>query len=141
MDKRESTTGWLTRELDQLPQGERRDALGKRLHEQIADVLEIGDPQELDPNRPLFEMGLTSVRAVEVRDALSSSLAVPLPATLLFDQPTIEALTSFLAHQILGLPAPQAPPVAVDAARRLMETIDQLSDEEAAALMSGSESP
>jgi len=136
-DRPELSEGWLVRELNQLPEGDRRDVLGRRLHEQIADILEIGDPHELDPNRPLFEVGLTSVRAVKVRNVLCSGLTAPLPATLLFDHPTIEALTSFLAHEILGIPPSEVRPAVADATSRLMETLEQMTDEEAAALLLG----
>lgn len=129
-------SGWLAVELHGLPDGERPEALARRLREQVASALEIEDPRGLDPNRPLFEVGLTSLRAIEIRDALSASLAITLPATLLFDHPTVAALTLSLGQQVLGLEAPE-PPAPAGAARRLMEEIDQLSDEEATALLAG----
>jgi aryl carrier-like protein len=119
-----------------LPEGERLDALERHLREQVASVLEI-EPRRLDPNRPVFEMGLTSVRAVEIRNALSAGLGTMLPATLLFDHPTLAALTSSLAQEILGHAAPEDPE-PVSGAQRLMLEIEQLSDEEAAALLAGS---
>jgi hypothetical protein len=45
---------------------------------------------------PLSEAGLDSLLAVELRNALGKSLGMSLSATLLFDHPTIEALSDFL---------------------------------------------
>ena len=47
-------------------------------------------------NTPLSEVGLDSLLAVELRNALAKSLEAALSATLLFDHPTIEALSGFL---------------------------------------------
>src|SRR5687767_2461029 len=115
--------GWLTTELNGLPESERKAALASHLQEQVASILQFGDPRGLDPNRPLFEVGLTSVGAMKVRDALSNSLATALPATLLFDHPTISALTSSLAQQILGLPSPE-PTAPASSTQRLMDEIE-----------------
>ena len=65
---------------------------------------------------PLKEIGLDSLMAVELRNALTRSLGQPLPATLLFDHPTLDALAAHLAQR-LDLDAEVSPsPVADDAA-------------------------
>lgn len=43
-----------------------------------------------------MEAGLDSLGAVELRNSLSSSLHVDLPATVIFDFPTIKALAGYL---------------------------------------------
>jgi hypothetical protein len=56
-----------------------------------------------------MEMGLDSLMAVELRNRLRAGLGVEtsLPATLVFDYPTVNALTDYLAREILGLDAPE----------------------------------
>ena len=54
-------------------------------------------------DRPLSDLGLDSLMAVELRNALSRVVAKPLPASLAFNYPTIDALTAFLTEQISPL--------------------------------------
>jgi acyl transferase domain-containing protein/acyl carrier protein len=58
------------------------------------------DNRWLDRQRPLHELGLDSLLSVELRNALANSLDCSLPATLLFDYPTLESLTRYLAKEL-----------------------------------------
>jgi hypothetical protein len=82
-------------------------------------------------------MGLDSLMAVELRNTLVRSTGAALPATLLFDYPTIEALAGYLGP-LLGIEADTAAaaPAAVtkDATADAM-TIAALSDADAEALL------
>jgi acyl transferase domain-containing protein/D-arabinose 1-dehydrogenase-like Zn-dependent alcohol dehydrogenase/acyl carrier protein len=55
---------------------------------------------ELD--RPLRELGLDSLMAVELRNHLARQSGLRLPSTLLFDQPTANALCGYLEAKLLG---------------------------------------
>ena len=55
---------------------------------------------------PLSEAGLDFLLAVELRNVLGKSLGMSLSATLLFDHPTIEALSDFLWKEMRGPEAP-----------------------------------
>jgi NADPH:quinone reductase-like Zn-dependent oxidoreductase/acyl carrier protein len=65
-----------------------------------AQALGLASGARLDVERPLSELGLDSLMAVELRNALAASLERALPATLLFDHPTVRALTTCLAHEL-----------------------------------------
>ncbi|CBZ52282.1 Soraphen polyketide synthase A, related [Neospora caninum Liverpool] len=56
----------------------------------------LGSADEPPTDAPLQDMGIDSLGAVEFRNNLQDSLGVKLPATILFDHPTIEALATFL---------------------------------------------
>jgi hypothetical protein len=74
--------------------------------------------------------------AVELRNALGPAIGKPLPATLLFDYPTLESLGGYLGR--LLIPADEAADVTpAGAAERGPDAsgIDELSDAEAEALL------
>jgi 3-oxoacyl-(acyl-carrier-protein) synthase/acyl carrier protein len=57
---------------------------------------------EVAANEPLMAAGLDSLGAVELRNSLEGSLGMQLPSTLVFDYPTVAALTEFLALKAGG---------------------------------------
>ena len=82
----------------------RCDDLPKHVAEQARAVLGLAGTTVLDPATPLKEAGLDSLMAVELRNALARSVGASLPATLLFDHPSLGALTAYLMTT-LGLAA------------------------------------
>jgi hypothetical protein len=72
---------------------------------------------KLDPATPpgrhdrLMDIGFDSLMAVQLRNQLAKGLGLerPLPATVMFDQPTIEALATYLLDRV----APRASEPAV----------------------------
>jgi acyl carrier protein len=108
-----------------------------RLH--VAGVLRL-DPSAIPERRQrLMDLGLDSLMAVELRNRLASGGGggIVIPATLMFDYPTIEAIARYLRRQILGPDAPAADvPSAADAALAgAAARIAELTDEEAEALL------
>ncbi len=87
------------------------------------------DSASIDTRQPLSEMGMDSLMAVDIRNTIRVSIGKPLPATLLFDYPTVEALSRYLANDVLAInepPQTPAEPAEVD----LLASIERLSDEE-----------
>lgn len=114
----------------------RAEALRRHLREQISGLLELSDPAALASHQRLFELGFTSISALELRNRLERGLGRALPATLLFDHPTIEALVDYLAP-LATAAAPGEPPAAPAPADddHTLEQIDQLSEDEVEALL------
>ncbi len=77
---------------------ERMGLLREHVCNQARQVLGLSSLIEVDTKRPLMEMGLDSLMSVELRNALGQSLNQSLPASLLFDYPTIDDLTDFLTE-------------------------------------------
>lgn len=69
------------------------------LVENIAEQCEI-DPSEVETAKPLTNYGLDSIIAFTVVGDLEDHLEIELPATLLWDYPTIEAIAEFVATQL-----------------------------------------
>jgi acyl transferase domain-containing protein/acyl carrier protein len=80
----------------------RMDLLLRLLEERVQTTLGIHSSQAVDPSQPLQELGLDSLLSIELRNSLSASLECSLPATLLFNYPTLSTLAPFLLGQVLG---------------------------------------
>lgn len=89
----------------------RQDLIRRHLHKQACAILGLDEEKPIDPERPLRELGFDSLMAVELRNQLASSLGRALPATLLFDYPTLSALAGYLLSEYSETaPAPAAKP-------------------------------
>lgn len=60
----------------------------------------IGEGEDIEADMPLMEAGLTSNTAVILRDELSKDIpGVNLPPTLIFDYPSVAAITDFIVER------------------------------------------
>ena len=127
----------LLRELEAAAPSARYGLIIDFVGRTVAQVLGRHGEEGLDPRRPLSEMGLDSLLAVELRNRLGARLGLSrgLPATLVFDCPTIEALARHLEQR---LAPPPDDPVAVRSASpsstSAVTSIDEMSDDEVDAL-------
>lgn len=130
----------ILKDLSAAPQSKRKTLLQAHIREQTVRVLGLNSSYMLDTRQPLREIGMDSLMAVELRNALASSLQRKLPSTLLFDFPTIEALTDFLMLELwpkdeqfgTDTAAILQPKVSSTSTSNLVD-IDKLTDEEAEA--------
>ncbi|MDM8557192.1 SDR family NAD(P)-dependent oxidoreductase [Candidatus Parabeggiatoa sp. HSG14] len=89
-------------QLLEAPSDERRKLLVGHIREQLARVLGISASESIGLRDRLFDLGIDSLMAVELRNRLKTSLGQALPATIIFDYPTIEALVDYLSQDILS---------------------------------------
>jgi acyl transferase domain-containing protein len=117
-------------ELRRLPAGMHRSELVKLLAGRVRALLELPEHTALSPAAALKEIGLDSLLAVELRNQLARLGGTPLPATLAFDHPTLEALADRLSTvwDLASDPTPIAAGVPDS-------SIDGMSDDEAEALL------
>lgn len=85
-------------QLRSLPAGLRQAALMDLLAKQARVVLDLPGDAPVPPSAPLEQLGLDSLMAVELRNQFARLGGVPLPATLCFDHPTLDALADRLAE-------------------------------------------
>ena len=95
-------TSKFLEELEQAPLAERLTMLQEELRSQIAAVLGIPSPEEIELRARLFDLGLDSLMAVELKSRLERTLCFTLRPTLVFDYPTIEALAAHFAQDTLA---------------------------------------
>lgn len=121
------SSDWLAR-LQSVDPVRQHDLLLDFVSEQVGRVLGIADAKNTIPQIPLNEMGLDSLLAVELRNLLGTGLATSLPATLVFDYPTVTALAGYISKDVLKTnsaatteqPEPEKPVDALSLDRRFV---------------------
>ncbi len=63
----------------------------------------LDSPQTLDPSAGFFQFGMDSLMSVTLQRALAESLGIAVPASAVFDYPTVEALADYLAGNLSEL--------------------------------------
>jgi len=93
---------------------ERREQMIEFVRSRVAQVLRLGAGRTIERRERLMDLGVDSLMAVELRNALGRSLQLTrkIPATLIFDYPTVEAIATFLLQAMPLADAAQAPPGA-----------------------------
>ena len=74
------------------------DEIKSWLVSKLAEIRGI-DGEEIDVQEPFANFGLNSIDAVSLSGDLEDLLGVTLPATLLWDFPTIEELSTHLVEE------------------------------------------
>ncbi|NEQ72612.1 MAG: SDR family NAD(P)-dependent oxidoreductase [Okeania sp. SIO2C9] len=90
----------LLEKLEAIAVRDRMELFTTHIQSMVAQTLGLTDGQKLERRQPLFDLGLDSLMAVELKNRLESSLQTSLSSTLLFDYPTLEALVEYLADVI-----------------------------------------
>jgi acyl transferase domain-containing protein/NADPH:quinone reductase-like Zn-dependent oxidoreductase/thioesterase domain-containing protein/acyl carrier protein len=126
--------------LDALPEQERQGALLELVRVEVAAALGITDRSTLSLERPLQELGLDSLMAIELRNRLTAATSIRLPATFFLEFPTIHQAARQLLNQFNrnaspgaqraassgpAMPAPDTPP-ASDEEAALVSKVTQL---------------
>jgi acyl carrier protein len=65
----------------------------------------LDDPAAIDAEGRLFDMGMDSIMAVSLADALEAELGAALSTTLVFNHPTARAIVTFLLGEVLTFDA------------------------------------
>ena len=99
-DRAAVATSAIARFDSALP-AERRNLLFEHICDETAAVLGFGQGSEVDPEQGLFDLGMDSLTAVELKNRLQTTLGVPLPSTLLFDHPNVRKLMEYIARDVL----------------------------------------
>lgn len=140
----------LVDELRDLTPEERRTRLTNFLRDQLAQVLGFANAEKINLRQRLFDLGLDSLMAVELKNRLEAGLELAIAPTLMFDYPTVEALVNYLSEEMArkfmagseedqDTGDDQTSPteeILDDETAELLAELDELSDEELAALLS-----
>ncbi|MEU9117887.1 type I polyketide synthase, partial [Streptomyces sp. NPDC048483] len=88
--------------LGALAEPEQHRRLIELVRSEVARVLDVEPSHRIGDDGTFTDLGVDSLTAVEIRDALSAATGSRLPSTLVFDHPTPRALAQRLRHELLG---------------------------------------
>ncbi|WP_406214870.1 SDR family NAD(P)-dependent oxidoreductase [Streptomyces decoyicus] len=88
-----------------MPAAERQETVLALVHEHANSALGHPAGHALDPAQPFKDLGFDSLTSVNLRNRLTGATGLQLPATLVFDHPTPDALARHLTEQLSGAPA------------------------------------
>ncbi|UGT45357.1 SDR family NAD(P)-dependent oxidoreductase [Nocardia yamanashiensis] len=104
----------LLQKLAGLPDADRATALVDFVRTVAAGILGHATADAVAPQQAFQQLGFDSLSAIEFRNKLNTATGLQLPATLIFDYPTPQAVAEFLGTQLTGTAA-----VAERAVRRV----------------------
>lgn len=92
----------LEQRLASLSAEDAERALFDVIRSEIGAVLALPPNASLDPDRPLQDLGLDSLVALELRNRLAAITGLRLHATVLFDHPTPKALVALFVQKLVN---------------------------------------
>jgi acyl carrier protein len=130
----------LTALAEAATRGERMALLEQLLRVETSRVLKLA-PERIGANQAFGQLGIDSLMALELIRRVNAALGLALPATAVFNYPTLTVLAGQILKR-LGLEAVQAPVEDASTARGgKRDELDELSEDEALrALMEPGES-
>lgn len=90
----------LKKAFDAAARDRRADVLITHLRKCVQQVLRLESPDQAAADRGLFEMGMDSLMAVELKSLLERDTGLSLPSTLTFNYPSINDLAGYLAERM-----------------------------------------
>jgi acyl carrier protein len=90
----------LLRKLEGSFFGQRRTVLLEYVQQQVAATLRMNPSKRVPAGQGLFDLGLDSLMAMELKNRLEADLERALRPTLVFDYPTVAAITGYLADEM-----------------------------------------
>ncbi|MBC3839551.1 hypothetical protein GXW82_03000 [Streptacidiphilus sp. 4-A2] len=100
-DDGSEAAGALRAQLAALSPEEQERMLLTLVRAHVAAVLGQGSPEDVQPRRAFSELGFDSMIAVELRNRLNAATGLKLPATVVFDYPTTEAVAGYLRESLV----------------------------------------
>jgi acyl carrier protein len=132
----------LREQLLAIPAGSARTELVRRhLTELLAGVLGL-EPGAIDSTKTVGTLGLDSLMAVEFKNRCERSFELSLPATMVWNYPTIAALTAYMHDRLYLITVPTAElphqdelvpslPIIETRAAEVLRDVKELSEETA----------
>lgn len=92
-----TTTTAFRLALGEADPAQRRDLLNDHVSDQVATAMGLVSRRKIDRSAGFFQSGMDSLMSVTLQRGLSESLGVALPTSAIFDYPSVDALSGYLA--------------------------------------------
>jgi acyl carrier protein len=130
----------LEQRLADAPVHLRQAMLIEHVRARVAMILGLAGPDSIRVDDGLFDLGMTSLSAVELTEILAADVGTSLVDTMALEHPTVRAIAAYLAEVISGFGQRSAPTEAGTTARPRAELreavdVDRLTDDEAEELL------
>ncbi len=89
-------------QLEAAPPKERRGLLTQHVQTQIAKVMGLSSPEEIELDRNFTDLGMDSLMGMEMKSRLQASLNCSFPITLAMDYPTVGSLINYIEQEVLS---------------------------------------
>jgi NADPH:quinone reductase-like Zn-dependent oxidoreductase/NAD(P)-dependent dehydrogenase (short-subunit alcohol dehydrogenase family)/acyl carrier protein len=102
IDKEISNSSEFLKHLEQIPFNDRNTFLNSTIERHVNKILARDSTTPIDLQQPLTELGMESLMALEFKNSLEKVIGESLPATLIYDYPTIESLTEYIMKEFIS---------------------------------------
>ncbi|MDO9235279.1 MAG: type I polyketide synthase [Aquabacterium sp.] len=102
---------------------------------EIERFMAVDTSGSFDIERPLQELGMDSLMAVDIRNGLGRMLGAPLPAAILYKYPTAKDLTDFILEEFIDFDDPREEQKKPADAVLNLDALEGLSDREIDAML------
>jgi myxalamid-type polyketide synthase MxaB len=99
-DHKEIEKPFINQLTNAMP-GEAKKMLISYIRSKLSAILGIKNPEEIHFRERLFDVGMDSLMAIELKNILESDLGYSFRNSLLFDYPTLESLIEHLYNQVI----------------------------------------
>src|SRR5204863_7260614 len=95
-----ATSGPAAVDLASIPPAERAHVVRTQVRLQVARAMGLNPDDPIDDSVSLGDLGLDSLMAVELKNALASRLGVQLPISVLADRPSLSQLSTVVLEHL-----------------------------------------
>lgn len=99
--KAQSEQAGIIQQIKAAPENQQLQILTNFVKEETAKMLGLDPGTTLDPEKSLVDLGLDSLSTIELRNTFEFLTGFSLPATMLYNYPTLKDLSAFLAQKII----------------------------------------
>jgi natural product biosynthesis luciferase-like monooxygenase protein len=120
----------LIETLRQAPDKLRGDLMLEHVQKHAMDVMRLDSRGAVDWRRGLFDIGMDSLMALELKNRLQASLGLTIPSTLAFTYPDVHAISGYLVQRLFPEATPREAVSAEDSEieKRVLDATTQIQD-------------